>query len=382
MKFSIEKKELSSMTTLVYRAASHISSKNSISALSGILIEASFEKGITMTATDMEIGMVVSSQQAEIMEEGKVLIHATLFSDFIKLLPDMLITAEFDAPRNKLKVSYGKSFSYINLYSEEGYPELPVKEMEEILTLPKFRLREALKKTVFAAAGQHFRQIFTGVLFHIKSDQTVDIVASDTHRMACFTCELEQKPQKEEINFIIPARTVNELLRVMDDSDEELHIAMNQNNVIFYYDQFLMFSRLIEGQYPNYEMVIPSSFTTEFTIGANILTTALERSRIMPPDEKFKIPNIQMYIEEQGVTIDTVSENMGEIKEFLDDLHIEGNHDFKILFNTNYFLDVAKMLSQETEKIQIRMSGPLSAAAISNPEKKNYVYVLVPLRSA
>jgi len=370
------------MTTLVSRAASHISSKNSISSLSGILIEASREKGITMTATDMEIGMITSSHQAEIEEEGKILINANVFSDFIKLLPDMLITAEFDASRNKLKVSYGKSFSYINLYSEEGYPELPVKQMEELITLPKWQLREALKKTVFAAAGQHFRQIFTGVLFHLKENNVLDIVASDTHRMACFSCHLENPPKKEEVHFIIPARTVNELLRVMDDSDEDIHIAISQNHILFHYDQFMMFSRMIEGQYPNYEMVIPSQFNTEFSVGAQILTTALERSRIMPPDEKFKIPNIQMYIEQQGITIDTFSESMGEIKEFVEDIQIEGSLDFKILFNTNYFLDIAKILNQETDRIRIRMSGHLSAAAISNPDKDHYVYVLVPLRSA
>ncbi len=382
MKFHIEKKELSAMTTLVNRAASHTSNKNNLSALSGILIEASKEKGITITATDLEIGMITSNQQVEVEEEGKVLVNATLFSDFIKLLPDIPITAEFDATRNKLKVSYGKSFSYINLYSEEGYPDPPIHHMEEIITLPKFQLREALRKTVFAAAGQHFRQIFTGVLFHVKDQKTLNIVASDTHRMACFTCEMEQPPQKEDLQFILPARTVNELLRVMDDSDEDVHIAMNQNNILFYYDQFILFSRVIEGQYPNYEMVIPSSFTTEFTIDAPILTTSLERSRIMPPDEKFKIPNIQMYIEENSLTIDTVSESMGEIKEFLDNVEITGDSHFKILFNTNYFLDIAKLLAQETEQIRIQMSGPLSAAAISNPEKDNYVYVLVPLRSA
>ena len=382
MKFSIEKKELSSMTALVNRAASHASNKNSISSLSGILIEASAEKGITMTATDMEIGIIATSQEAEVESAGRVLVNANLFSDFIKLLPDMPITAEFDESRNKLKVSYGKSFSYINLYSEEGYPELPVSALEDTIVLPKFRLREALKKTVFAAAGQHFRQIFTGVLFHVKENQQLDIVASDTHRMACFTCELEQKPARENISFIIPARTINELLRTVDDSDEDIHISVSQNNIVFYYDRFLLFSRAIEGQYPNYEMVIPSSFTTEFAIGAQTITTTLERSRIMPPDEKFKIPNIQMYIEENGITIDTVSESMGEIREFLDDLEIQGEKQFKILFNTNYFLDIAKLLAQETDTIRVRMSGPLSAAAISNPEKENYVYVLVPLRSA
>ncbi len=382
MKFSIEKREVSSMTLLVCRAASHISNKNSISSLSGILIEASREKGLTMTATDMEIGIIASSHKVDVQEEGKVLVNANLFSDFIKLLPDMEITAEFDEQRNKLKVSYGKSFSYINLYSEEGYPELPIDQMETIIELPKYQLREALKKTAFAAAGQHFRQIFTGILFDGKGDGTLHVVASDTHRMACFACPLEGTGANAAIRFIVPKRTVDELLRVLDDSDEMIYIAMKQNNIVFYYEQFLMFSRVIEGQYPNYEMVIPSAFQTEFALDAQVLTTALERSRIMPPDEKFKIPNIQMNIEETGLTIDTVSENMGEIREFLDDIEIQGNNGFHILFNTNYFLDIAKILSQETDKLRIRMSGPLGAAAISNPEKDNYVYVLVPLRSA
>ena len=106
MKFMIEKKELSSITTMVNRAAS---SKNTIPVLSGLLIEVSNEKGLVMTATDMEIGIKSSTKNIEIINEGSVLVNSQYFSDFIKLLPDSLIQIELDQEKAKLKISYGRS---------------------------------------------------------------------------------------------------------------------------------------------------------------------------------------------------------------------------------------------------------------------------------
>lgn len=381
MKFNIEKKELSAITTLISRAASSAQGKNTISVLSGILIETK-DNILTMSATNTEIGMIVKSNEATIEEEGKILVNASLFSSFIKTLPDMIITIEMDEKRNKLKITYGKSFGYLNLYSEESYPSFPNVPEVPLFTIPKYKLREGLNKTVFATAIQHFRPIFTGVLFNLKENGILDIVASDTHRMACFTGNDEINAPKNEItNFIIPKKAVDELLRVIDFGEEEVSVFINQNNVIFKYENFLMFSRTIDGEYPNYANVIPAKFMTELLIDTSIIYTALERSRTMPADEKFKIPNITLNLSENGITVETFSEASGEIKEYLENIEVSGDINYKICFNTDYFLQITKCLANESEKIKICLSGSLGSAKILNPDKENYVYILVPLRS-
>ena len=242
MKFNIEKRELSALTTMVYRAASN---KNTIPVLSGLLLDLSSANGLTMTATDMEIGICASTSNVDILEEGSVLVNASYFADFIKLLPDTLISIELNTASSKLQINYGRSSGNINIYREQDYPGLPINKMEDRFVLAQSVLKEALRKTVFAAASNHFRQVFTGVLFDVQENGILKIVASDTHRLAYFTCMLAEKTV-EPFKFVIPIRTVNELLRFLDDSDEPIKIASSDNNIIFYKDEFLLLSRLIE----------------------------------------------------------------------------------------------------------------------------------------
>lgn len=377
MKFMIEKKELSALTTLVHRAAA---AKSTIPVLSGLLLNLSKDKGLTMTATDMEIGIIASTTNVDIIEEGNVLINANYFADFIKLLPDTLVSIELIKDKSRLQVNYGRSSGYINIYDNEDYPDLPINDLKDCFKIQQDVLKNALKKTSFAAATNHFRQMFTGVLFDFKKD-TLNIVASDTHRLAHYSYILDE-PNLEPINFIIPVRTVNELLRLLEDNDNNINIAISNNNIIFYQENFILFSRLIDGQYPNYDAVIPKQFTTDFDINPNKLATSLERSKIMPTDDKFQIPNVKININEKEIQCNTFSENMGEIVEIIDGLEINGEHNFNISFNTNYFLDIAKIFAQECDLIKIKLSGSLGPALISNPEKENYVYVLVPLRTS
>jgi len=377
MNFTIEKREISTLTTLVHRAASN---KNTIPILSGLLIKLTREQGLTMTASDMEIGIKVSTTNVDVIEEGSVLVNANYFADFIKLLPDTIISFELNSETSKLMISYGRSSSRINIYQEKDYPELPISKMEYLFSIPQEVLKEGLKKTAFAAAANHFRQVFTGVLFDVLEDGILKIVASDTHRLAYYTYTLEQK-NIEPLKFVIPIRTVNELMRFLDDSKETIEIGMSENNVIFYKENFILLSRLIEGQYPNYETVIPSSFSTVLNIKTPILASSLGRAKIMPTDDKFQIQHVQFSLQENEALLNSVSESMGEISEVIDDIQIEGEQDIKIAFNTNYFLDAVKIFENECENIIIKLSGSLSPAMIKNPEKENYLYILVPMRT-
>ncbi len=377
MKFVIDKKELSSISSLVYRAASN---KNTIPILSGILVQVSKEKGLTMTATDMDIGIIASTQNIEILDEGKALVNAHYFADFIKLLPDGMVSIELNVEASKLNISYGRSSGFINIYRDFEYPNLPLEKMERKMALPQAVLREALRKTSFAAAANHFRQVFTGVLFDIIEDNQLKIVASDTHRLAYFNYQLENE-KLNPLSFIIPIRTVNELLRILNEEDEVINISFSENNVIFHKDNFILLSRLIEGNYPNYRQVIPTTSTSSVLIRSNSLLNALERAKTMPTDDKLKIQHVQFKFNEGEVVINAYSEVMGELEEVIEDVPIDGEKEVKIAFNTNYFLDIMKIMQAECNNIQISLSGSIGPAIIKNPDNDNYLYVLVPLRT-
>ena len=377
MKFIIEKRELSSITTMVHRAAS---SKNTIPVLSGLLIEISQEKGLVMTATDMEIGIKASTKNVEIIYEGSVLVNSQYFSDFIKLLPDSMIQIELDQDKAKLNISYGRSSGYINIYSDFEYPDLPIEKIDYKISIPQKVLRESFKKTSFASAMAHFRQVFTGILFDLKEDGILRIVASDTHRLAHYLFKPEAGVTP--MSFIVPTRSINELMRIIDDTEELIDISFSDNNIIFSNPDFILLSRVIDGQYPNYEQVIPKSYSSSLLINAKVLLNTLERAKIMPTDDKTKIQHVQFSFSANEAIVESFSEVMGEIEEIIEDLAIEGEKDFKIAFNTNYFLDIVKILQDECEEIKIELSGPLGPVKIFNPADENYLYVLVPLRTS
>lgn len=378
MKFRIDKKELSLLTSTVSRAAS---GKSTIPVLTGLHISADKENGLTMTATDMEIGIKASHQDVEIITEGEVLVNAGYFDNYIKLLPDGPIDVALNEESSRLVISYGRSTGKINIYDEKEYPGLPISRAQSKISIQQKILKEALRKTVFASAVNHFRQVFTGVLFDFKGAGEVRIVASDTHRMAYYNYMSDQK-DVEPFHFVIPSRTVNELLRFLDDDDENVDISLSDNNVIFSNARFLLVSRLIEGQYPNYEQVIPSNIVSNAFFNTHSLFNALERARVMPTDDKIKIPHVQLSFNENEACINSYSEVMGDISDVLEDISLAGDKDIKIAFNTNYFLDIVRIMEAECDNIMVSFSGPHGPAIVRNNEKDNYLYVMVPLRTA
>lgn len=379
MKFIIEKKDLLAITSMVYRAAS---TKNAVPILSGLLLEADPDTGLTMTATDMEISIKASSEKVELLEKGSVLVNALYFFDFVKLLPESSIVIELNQKTSQLDIKYGRSSGFINTYRDYEYPALPLQDIKPCFTISQELLREALKKTVFAAAHTHFRQVFTGVLFDLGDDGSLKIVASDTHRLARFSCTINPD-SSEAASFIIPARTANEILRILDDSPEDIKIGLSNNNVSFYSDNFLLLSRLIEGQYPNYEQVIPRSFSNQVKLDTQVLADTLERARVIPSDDKLKIQNTRFKFEKNELELNSYSELMGEITEVIElNSSDEIEEELSISFNTNYFLDVVKILEGESKELLIKLSSLLGPAMVSDPQKDDYIYVLVPLRTS
>ncbi|WP_054696055.1 DNA polymerase III subunit beta [Syntrophomonas palmitatica] len=378
MKFSIDKQELSDLCNLVYRAAS---SKNSIPVLSGILLDLDPATGLTLTATDMEIGIKANTTNIEVIQPGKVLVNASYFNSFIKSVPDTRLNIEYDTQTSKLKVLYGRSSGSINTYQDYEYPDLLLEGAVESFELPQRVLKEALKKTAFAAALNHFRQVFTGVFFELSAENVLKVVASDTHRLAFFQYEMNSDLIKP-CNFVLPLRTAHELLRVLNDSDEPVKIALQENNVIFTWKNILLLSRLINGQYPAYNQVIPVNFINQLRIKTGVLAEILDRARTMPRDENLKLQYVQLSLNQGEASFYAYSDLMGELNERVDDISISGENELKITLNTNYFLDAVRVLQGEGEELEIKFSGPFSPALIHNPEKNNYLYVLVPLRTS
>ncbi|MGE5454431.1 MAG: DNA polymerase III subunit beta [Methylocystaceae bacterium] len=376
MKFTIEKSELFTLASITQKAAA---SRDTVPILSGVLIDADIEKGLIFTATDLEAGIQTITTQVEILEPGKALVNARYFADLVRYLPDGEVTVTYVEEKAKLTVQYKKSKTDLNTYNYQDFPLLALEKKVPYLNIAQKVLKDALKKTAFAAAATHFRQVFTGTLFDCRDNKMV-IVASDTHRLACKIIDLAEEVS-EQRQFIIPNRTVNEIMRLLDDNDEMVEISFIDNNIVFKVGETHFTSRLLEGQYPGYQQVIPQNFITTVTIDPAILVDVLERAVLMPTDDK-TIKKVQMVFGQEEIVVTSYSEKMGEMKELIEGHELSGQEDLKISFNTRYMLDIFKLLQAETDKIVLQLTGSLSPALVTAPEINEYKYVLVPLRTA
>ncbi|NLV15617.1 MAG: DNA polymerase III subunit beta [Syntrophomonadaceae bacterium] len=376
MKISINTNLLAHTSAMVQRAASN---KDTHPALSGLLLTAKGNE-LTIQATDLDIGIKKTIGPVDIANEGEVLVNAKYFSDLIRFLSEEEIELEHNPETGKLNVLYGLSSSSLNLYNPEEFPEIPMEKVKPLASISQATLRNYIKKTSFAAASNHFKPVFTGILFDF-SDGQLTLVGSDTHRLAMIKSD-QFKEAELTGQFVVPVRTLTEIARIIEDSESEISIGLADNHIVFFIkeEQFYCSSRLIEGYYPNYQQVIPDSSSNIFTIGSESLIKALDRAALLPIDPK-SIQSIRMKFNPSQLTITAFSEKMGELTEVITDLEALNDESFEVSFNTRYLLDIVKILNPETKTIQIGLNSSLSPATIKNPSDEKYIYVLVPLRT-
>lgn len=358
MKIQIEQKDLSKLISKVARAAATAST---VPVLQGIILEAAGGK-LVAQATDMEIGVKLNTPDVQVHDEGKILVHAKNLDTFVKNLPEGVVTLE--VADNKLLVKYGRSKANLNLISEGEYPA-PPECKDEILTIGGLELRKSLERVLPAVAKNHFRQVFMGVLLDIQADKTV-FVGSDTHRLNVFGVAVGGSPQQ----IIIPAKTADELLRLIED--EEVLVLSNGNNLIFKAGEKEITSRLIDGIYPNYVQVIPSAPpVTEMTIATTELKHSLQRLMSLPiGSNKISVTKLSL----NGLCeISSTSSDAGEIKEHLEAEKV--GEDLDICFNSSYLMDAIKLMPEETK---IGFLGKVSPAVLKGED--GFLSVLVPLR--
>lgn len=367
MKVMLEQKDLAKLVTTVSRAAA---TNSVVPALSGMMLEVGGGKLIA-TCLDLAIGIRVATPEVQAETDGRVLVNAHHFTDLVKKLPGGIITLEL--VNNKLRVKYGRNKADINTLMLADWTDWPDKGYIEKFSLPQDKLRIAFQNTLFATAKNHFRQVFTGVLIDVQpAENEIRFVGTDTHRMAYYRIAADNLP--EDWKPVIPAQAVNELTRVLQ-GEELCSVGVNGNNIIFCWENFEMFSRLIEGQFPNYLQVIPGNTVSSIDFDTAAVRSCVERINMLPVSDKTQVARLSLELKEE-LALSGSSDLVGEINETCGVTGKVGE-DIAISFNATYFLEALKVMP-ETAKLSF--SGAMSASIMqAAPE---YLIVLVPLRVA
>ncbi|MBH0204974.1 MAG: DNA polymerase III subunit beta [Nitrospira sp.] len=374
MKVRIGRDEL---LTGLQRVQGVVEKRNTMPILSNVLLEAR-QEGAEIVATDLEIGMR-GLYKAAVLETGGVTISARKLFEIIKELPsgEMELTT---GENNWTTIQMGKSqFKIVGLPSAD-YPALPAIEREGLTPLSGDGLLELIRKTLFAAGDNDARYILNGLLvtlINTEKKTTLRLVGTDGHRLAVAEHEMSQAGGKgvpQEIKAIIPKKAAQEMRRLLEEGgDGEPLIGFAKNLMIFRKSGLLLTSRLMEGNYPNYQQVIPKEGGKKISVNRIELESALRRVSVLSRD---KASAVKVSFAPGKMTLFSSSPDYGEATEELP-ARYEGES-LSSGFNARYLLDVFGVMDGETVSLQIET--PLSPCLIQESESPGFKCVVMPIK--
>ncbi|WP_124057758.1 DNA polymerase III subunit beta [Vaginisenegalia massiliensis] len=381
MKFTIQRQALINQLSHVTRA---ISSKATIPVLTGIKVTASHQ-GLTLIGSDADISIESYLPQADdqikltIEKTGSIVLPARLFNEVIKKLPTPEVTIEVN--ENFLAtISSGTVVFEINGVDGQQYPQLPEISSDQKIALPTLLFKQMINQTVFATSNQESRPILTGINFSLKVDQ-LSAVATDSHRLSKRTIPLNQNELSlTDQTLTIPKKTMIELSRIVEDN-QELYMTLMAQQVIFTVDNLTIYSRLLEGNYPETDRLIPNSHQTELIVNANEFLAAIDRASLMAHEGKNNV--VQLEIDDQKVELSVQGNEAGHLAEEIAYQLAEGDA-IKISFNPDYMKDALKSFGDVDVKIGFQSPvRPLLLSAVVEQVQENnqLLQLLTPIRT-
>ena len=374
MNVSVMQENLARGLSMVSRA---VSSRATLPVLANVLLRTE-DSGLKLTATNLEIG-INCWVPGKVNAEGAITVPAKLITDLVASLPNQRIDLELSAKDRTLRLTCGGSRASIKGIDADEFPVVSAIGDEPATTVPSRALREALNEVVFAAASDESRPILTGVLTKLSGDR-MTLAAADNYRIAVRTLTT-LSPVAEDLSIVVPARSYAELARVLPDADDPIEITVtpNKSQVLFHIEGIDLVSRLIEGQFPNYEPIIPSSHSSRAVVDREAFLSGARRASIFARDSA-NIVKIALGAEdgEGPVKITAHAADVGD-----NDDAIEGSLEGSpttIAFNARYLIEVLSNLG--ADEAALELSGPLAPGVIRGVGKDDYVHVIMPVRTA
>lgn len=341
----------------VYRV---VSTRPVTPALSGVLVDSSGDS-VRLTATDLEVG-ITSLLEGEIREEGKIVLPGKVLYNIVRALRGEV---HLVTQGEKALLSSGKSRFELSGFPPEDFPFFPVVESSSPICLSGELLKEALLRVYFAVSKDETRPVLTGVLFAFEKD-SLEVVATDGHRLSRNVLPLSGV--EREAKYIIPQKAISELLRLL--GKEEVFFVPQDGSVLFRIGTTLLFSTLVEGEYPNYREVIPREFVSRAEVPREEFLEALERVSLVTSG----VPVVEMSLGGGSIAL-RLTGDIGIAEEEVSGV-TEGTH-LKVAFNTRYLLEALRVVKDE--RVEIGLSGELAPARLLGASG-SFEYVLMPVR--
>lgn len=357
---------------------SHGTGKNiSLPILNNILIKA-HKNSIELISTNLEIG-IIHKLRGKVEEEGEFTVDAKIITDYVNLLPSENV--EIEDINEELKIECENYKTKIRGESAKEFPLIPSVDQSNYYSCGVSDLKKALNSVVFAVSNSENRIELSGVLFDFNDGRLI-MVATDSYRLAERYVPVKASGEFLDQKLIVPARTVQELLRILSNYNSEdlafeqdgaVHIAISDNQILFTIDSVELVSRLINGQYPDYKQIIPDKSKTDVIANKNELLRAVKAAAIF---SKIGINDINLEFKNNKIIISASSGQSGESRVDMD--AVVTGIDNEVAINFRYLLDGLNNI--DSEKVKMKMVSGNTPCIITAEKEDSYLYVVMPIR--
>jgi DNA polymerase-3 subunit beta len=370
VKLSVMQENLARGLQIVSRA---VSARSTLPVLNNVLLRTE-DGGLKLTATNLEIG-ITYWVPGKIETAGAMTVPARLLTDIVNGLPaNERVDLEQQA-QEMLHITAGRFETHVKGIDAEEFPAIPSAGERPTTRIPQNVLRGALEEVTFAAATDEARPILTGVLARFEGNQ-LTLAAADNYRIAVKTIPILDPV--EETSVVVPARSLHELSRVLADTDDpiDLVLSSSRNQVLFHLEGVDLVSRLIDGQFPNYQQVIPKSYTTRATVDRDQLLKAVRLASLIASSSANIVKLHVGQDAETGLTVSAAAD-VGDNKSDVE-AQVEGDGT-TIAFNARYLIDV--LANVGADQFSIELNGPLSPGVFRPVDDGQYVHVVMPVKT-
>lgn len=380
MKFTVNRLELLKKLRNVQLA---ISNKTTIPILTGLKLEVTnYDLKITGSNSDISVESKIfiddENANLKVEETGSIVLQpARFFADIINKLPDENFTFEVNT-QLQASISSANSFFTINALDAASYPYLPEIDTSESFTLPVLLLKRVIEQSVIAVSKHESRPILTGVNFSIKDGQ-LKAVATDSHRLSQRIIPVTV-PEDLSFQIVIPGNSLTELSKILTDDIEEVSVAIADNQILFMTEDTYFYSRLLEGNYPQTDQLIPSESTTQIEVDVQTLKGAVGRTSLLSHAGKNNV--VKLTVENNVLQLTSNSPEVGYVEEEVPVGSINGE-DMEISFNPDYLRDALNTFDGGTVTLKlISTLRPFVIVPKDSDDNHKFVQLITPIRTS
>ncbi|QWG28338.1 DNA polymerase III subunit beta [Bacillus mycoides] len=375
MEFIVNHKHFTQALSEVSKA---ISAKTLIPILSGIKITAD-QFGITLIASNSNIfiekfipSSIEGVQIATILKAGRIVLPAKYFIEIIKKMPSDILIKSMN--EQLITIQSDEITLNLNGFSANEFPNVPFIDEHAEIQVEMGQLIEVFKQTVFAAAKNESRPVLTGVYFVIDHNKLI-CAATDSHRLALREITISSHAK---LNCVVPSSTISELLKLMNSNSNLVYIYLSESHIIFKFGTITLYSRLIEGKYPNISGLIPNESQTVINIDRKQILQGVDRSSLLASEWANNNVNLEI-IDESTIQISSNASQIGKISETQQIDAIQGEKQLNISFDGRYMVDTLKAIKED--RVTLSFGGSMRPILIEAGEQSAAVYLISPVRT-